>query len=77
MRATGLRFKYISIYILAILILNIFRYASTSAPGGSSSSAHDSGASNFFGTGYKLGQTDNDTEGLLNKIKLTLIKLVF
>lgn len=39
----------------------VFRYASTSAP--SSSSGHDSGASNFFGTGYKLGQTENDTEG--------------
>ncbi|XP_001952475.1 NSFL1 cofactor p47 [Acyrthosiphon pisum] len=38
------------------------KYASTSAPSGSSSSTHDSGASNFFGTGYKLGQTENDTE---------------
>jgi len=47
------------------------RYASTSAPSGSSSSTHDSGPSNFFGTGYKLGQTENDTEGLLNTMKLT------
>jgi len=47
------------------LKINIFfRYASTSAPSGSSSnSANESGASNFFGTGYKLGQTENDTEG--------------
>jgi len=41
-----------------------FRYASTSAPTGSSSSlTNESGGSNFFGTGYKLGQTENDTEG--------------
>lgn len=39
------------------------KYASTSAPSSSgASSAHESGASNFFGTGYKLGQTENDTE---------------
>jgi len=37
------------------------KHASTSAPSGSSS-AHESGGSNFFGTGYKLGQTENDTE---------------
>lgn len=39
----------------------IFRHATTSAPSGSHS--HESGPSNFFGTGYKLGQTENDTEG--------------
>lgn len=39
------------------------RYASASAPSGSNNSAHESGTSNFFGTGYKLGQTENDTEG--------------
>jgi UBX domain-containing protein 1 len=38
------------------------KYASSSAPSGSSSSAQESGASSFFGTGYKLGQTENDTE---------------
>lgn len=44
---------------------NLFRFASTSAPSasGSGNPANASGASNFFGTGYKLGQTENDTEG--------------
>uniref|UniRef100_A0A2S2Q2W9 NSFL1 cofactor p47 n=1 Tax=Sipha flava TaxID=143950 RepID=A0A2S2Q2W9_9HEMI len=36
------------------------KHATTAAS--SSSTAHESGASNFFGTGYKLGQTENDTE---------------
>lgn len=51
-------FIYFKIYLSNVYI---FRYASTSAPSGSS--GHDSGALNFFGTGYKLGQTENDTEG--------------
>lgn len=42
---------------------NLFRHASILAPGSSGSSAQESGPSNFFGTGYKLGQTENDTEG--------------
>lgn len=42
----------------------VYRIASTSAASGGSHSAHESGPSNFFGTGYILGQTENDTEGL-------------
>lgn len=47
---------------------NLFRYAINSAPSTSGSSAQESGTSHFFGTGYTLGQTADDTEGWKNKL---------
>ncbi|XP_050432437.1 NSFL1 cofactor p47 [Adelges cooleyi] len=38
------------------------KYASSSAPSDAGSSHQEGGSSTFFGTGYKLGQTETDTE---------------